>query len=649
MPRFAYEKGSEMQARHGFLPTAKSQRPARGRRVVLSGVAALSGLAVGGGALVALSTALPAGAAGTCTAAGTTGLTASVIATTGQTITNQMVDATGCNIGIYIGPSVTNVTVNGATVENATDHGILAEDTTGITVENSTVENNGFTPTAGIGSDKAVMFNGVTDSTISGNTVQGNGGGGITVADDGPTDPGAPNPGPATAVPSSNDMITNNDASGNFGGCGILLEAWDAHGGVTTTTISGNTVTGKVGVFGPHGPVIGQIVLAVDGVGSTLTNNTVSDNTVSASLPAGIVVHANTPNSVISGTVISGNTLSLNNWSASDAAPVPTATALIVNPLPTPIAASISGTQITGNLVSQEVVDVWQQGATGTTISGEKLTGVPVPEYTVPAPGGGYRLVASDGGIFTFGNAVYDGSLPGSGIKPPAPVVGLTQTRDLGGYWIADANGDVYSFGNATFYGSVASKADKLTAPIVGITGTPVGPQITPNPNTLGYWLVGSDGNVYAFGDAQSFGNLAGKHLNKPIVALVPTADGMGYWLVASDGGVFSFGDAIFYGSTGNLKLNKPIVSGMATPSGQGYWLVASDGGVFSFGDAKFFGSTGDKKLNAPIVSAIASPSGAGYSLVASDGGVFTFGDAGFFGSTGNLKLVKPVTGIAGS
>ena len=33
-----------------------------------------------------------------------------------------------------------------------------------------------------------------------------------------------------------------------------------------------------------------------------------------------------------------------------------------------------------------------------------------------------------------------------------------------------------------------------------------------------------------------------------------------GYWLVGSDGGVFSFGDASYYGSTGAMTLNKPIV-----------------------------------------------------------------------------------------
>ena len=74
---------------------------------------------------------------------------------------------------------------------------------------------------------------------------------------------------------------------------------------------------------------------------------------------------------------------------------------------------------------------------------------------------------------------------------------------------------------------------------------------------------------------------------------MAATADGGGYWLVASDGGVFAFGDARFYGSTGSIRLNRPVVGMAATPDGGGYWLVASDGGVFAFGDARFYGSTG--------------------------------------------------------
>jgi hypothetical protein len=69
-----------------------------------------------------------------------------------------------------------------------------------------------------------------------------------------------------------------------------------------------------------------------------------------------------------------------------------------------------------------------------------------------------------------------------------------------------------------------------------------------------------------------------------------PTADGNGYWMVASDGGIFAFGDAPFHGSTGGDNLVSPVVGMGATPAG--YWLTASDGGVFSFG-VPFKGSVG--------------------------------------------------------
>jgi hypothetical protein len=83
---------------------------------------------------------------------------------------------------------------------------------------------------------------------------------------------------------------------------------------------------------------------------------------------------------------------------------------------------------------------------------------------------------------------------------------------------------------------------------------------------------------------------------------MAPSKLGKGYWLVASDGGVFAFGDATYYGSTGAITLNKPIVGLTTTPLGKGYWMVATDGGIFAFGDAQFFGSTGGVPLNKPIV-----------------------------------------------
>jgi hypothetical protein len=96
--------------------------------------------------------------------------------------------------------------------------------------------------------------------------------------------------------------------------------------------------------------------------------------------------------------------------------------------------------------------------------------------------------------------------------------------------------------------------------------------------------------------------------LNKPIVGMAVTPDGKGYWLAGSDGGVFTYGDAAFYGSPGGVALNKPIVGMAVTPDGKGYWLAGSDGGVFTYGDAAFYGSPGGVALNKPIVEMAALP-----------------------------------------
>jgi IPT/TIG domain len=75
-----------------------------------------------------------------------------------------------------------------------------------------------------------------------------------------------------------------------------------------------------------------------------------------------------------------------------------------------------------------------------------------------------------------------------------------------------------------------------------------------------------------------------------------------GYWMVATDGGIFAYGDAGFYGSHGGTPLNKPVVGIAATPDGKGYWMVATDGGIFTYGDAGFYGSHGGSALNKPVV-----------------------------------------------
>ena len=79
-----------------------------------------------------------------------------------------------------------------------------------------------------------------------------------------------------------------------------------------------------------------------------------------------------------------------------------------------------------------------------------------------------------------------------------------------------------------------------------------------------------------------------------PVLDSIPTPTGLGYFMVGSDGGIFAFGDAKFHGSMGDKKLNAPVQSLVPDSDGKGYWLVASDGGVFAF-DAPFRGSMGDR------------------------------------------------------
>jgi hypothetical protein len=247
----------------------------------------------------------------------------------------------------------------------------------------------------------------------------------------------------------------------------------------------------------------------------------------------------------------------------------------------------------------------------------------------------GYWTVASDGGIFSFGQMGFYGSMGGTALN--RPVVGMASTPSSQGYWLVASDGGIFAFGDAGFHGSTG--AITLNKPVVGMAATPDGG---------GYWLVASDGGIFAFGDAGFYGSMGAITLNKPVVGMAATPDGGGYWLVASDGGIFAFGDAGFHGSTGGMRLNQPVVGMAATPDGGGYWLVASDGGIFAFGDAGFHGSTGAITLNKPVVGMAATPDGGGYWLVASDGGIFAFGgsDGGFFGSEGGMRLNQPMVGI---
>jgi hypothetical protein len=250
---------------------------------------------------------------------------------------------------------------------------------------------------------------------------------------------------------------------------------------------------------------------------------------------------------------------------------------------------------------------------------------------SLAGPSAGYWMVASDGGIFSFGSARFFGST--GAVKLNQPIVGMAATPTGTGYWLVATDGGIFSFGDAGFFGSTG--AIKLNKPIVGMAATPTG---------YGYWLVASDGGIFAFGDARFFGSTGNVALNKPIVGMAATPSGNGYWFVASDGGIFGFGDARFFGSAGGIELGRPITGMAATPSGKGYWLVAADGGVYSYGDALFHGaSPGRGRAVAAIVT---SPSGAGYWQAGRTGQLLAFGDAADLGGLAQAPNL-PIVGMA--
>jgi hypothetical protein len=95
-------------------------------------------------------------------------------------------------------------------------------------------------------------------------------------------------------------------------------------------------------------------------------------------------------------------------------------------------------------------------------------------------------MVATDGGIFSFG-APFFGST--GSIHLNKPINGMAVTRDGQGYWLVASDGGIFTEGNALFMGSTGNMV--LNRPVVGMAADPA---------TGGYWLAASDGGIFSFG-----------------------------------------------------------------------------------------------------------------------------------------------------
>jgi hypothetical protein len=285
-----------------------------------------------------------------------------------------------------------------------------------------------------------------------------------------------------------------------------------------------------------------------------------------------------------------------------------------------------------------------------------------VVDVTVTTPGGtsqqtsadqftyghGYWLVGSDGGVFSFGSAVFYGSMGATPLQ--RPVVGVVATRDHGGYWFDASDGGVFSFGDTQFYGSIpglglhpagSGLPNSLNAPVVGMV---------PSHDQGGYLMVASDGGVFAFGDAHFAGSCPGiGGCLGAAVAVMPDATGKGYWLITQSANVYTFGDAPYLGGPGSQS--SPITSAVPTPSGHGYWILDANGQVFAFGDAAYLGNTPPGSAGGlnPASAIFVTSDGGGYWVSDAQGKVFTFGDAPEDGDMSGTRLNGSIIAASGS
>ncbi len=219
------------------------------------------------------------------------------------------IDASGRDNGILItGASAAGTVARGFTVENATFEGILARETSHITIANNVVQNNdqGATSPTPVGEcapagevpgdcGEGLHLWAVTHSQVVGNDVSHNVGGILLTDETGPT---------------YANLIAKNHVTDNVEDCGITLPSHNpfamtdpSMGGVYDNWIVGNVSEGNggagVGMFAPF-------------PGAASYNNKVIGNTLEDNGEGGVVIHSHAPNQNVSGNVIVGNVIAGN-------------------------------------------------------------------------------------------------------------------------------------------------------------------------------------------------------------------------------------------------------------------------------------------------------------------------------------------------
>ena len=177
----------------------------------------------------------------------------------------------------------------------------------------------------------------------------------------------------------------------------------------------------------------------------------------------------------------------------------------------------------------------------------------PIVGVAATPDGQGYWLVGLRRRDLLVRRCAFYGSTGGLPLNKPIVGVAVTPDGRATGLWLGRRD---LLLRRCAFYGSTGGLP--LNKPIVGVAATPAA-------RATGLCLRRRDLLLRRC----ALLRLHRKHaLEQADRGGGRDPDGQGYWLVGSDGGIYSFGDAHFYGSTGSMLLNKPIVGVAATPDG---------------------------------------------------------------------------------
>jgi hypothetical protein len=275
------------------------------------------------------------------------------------------IDATGQQNGVVIaGAAASGSSLRGFKVENATQEGVVAMQTSWVTIAGNRVAGNDqgmfsssptgeCAPVGEIPGDcgEGIHLMTVAHSHVSRNAITGNAGGILVTDEFGPTHA---------------NVISWNHVWRNDFDCGITIPGHNPNA-VSSTGVPQPSMAGVYGNWIVHNVVNRNglkgegagILFAGAGPGTGSYDNFVGWNTTNGNELAGITVHSHAPNTDVNGNRFVGNWASHNNLGGDPDASVTKSTDILVFSAGDPI----TGTVARGNHLSHAFFGIWTLNA----------------------------------------------------------------------------------------------------------------------------------------------------------------------------------------------------------------------------------------------------------------------------------------------